>query len=677
MAPITAEDLYEFKWVDHLRIGPGGRLAFQLGWADRDARDNRSRVHTASRSERPIEVTSGKKDRAPEWSPVDGRLLFVSKRGPREQVFLLPEGGGDARQLTNLPDGAGAALWSPNGRRFAFLGTTVGDPEGVVDDPRPPEAEEQARRAPVARIARRLDYKHDGGGYVDGRLKHLYVADVESAGEDTPEATQLTEGPWSVEGFDWSPDGMRWVISANADADGDLSVLHHLYVIEGSGERRQITTGRQASTPAWSPLGNLIAFISTSEADGGRHERVWVVAPEGGEAHCLTADFDQNAGGTAITDMRGGHGTRLVWSPEGDRIYFQAANRAGAELYSVDLDGAVRTEVRSTHRAIVDFDIRDGVIAFVATDPWSPSDLYLVENGVETRLSEFNPWLRERDLAVPEKHLFTAPDGLDIDGWLLKPPGFDPGRKWPLVMEVHGGPHAQYGWAFFHEFQVLAGMGFLVFFANPRGSDGRTEDFKRAVVRDWGGKDYQDLMAALDQLIERTGFVDTARMGIGGGSYGGYMTNWVIGQTDRFRAAVAMRSISNLVSEYGQHDIVPWGRNEMGPEPWPDPDELWRRSPIRYVRNVKTPLLLTHGEMDLRCAISQAEEMFGALRLLGKEAEMVRFPGESHDLSRGGRPDRRLERLVRIAGWFGRHLLTDVERGAAPAAEAAVPAGTD
>ncbi len=677
MAPITAEDLFQFRWVDHVRLGPGGRLAFQLGWADRDARDNLSRIQVASASSMPAEVTSGKRDRAPEWSPVDGRLVFVSKRGARDQVCVLPAEGGDARPITAFPDGASAPSWSPDGKRVAFLGMTVADPDSVVDDPRPPESEEQSRRAPVARVVRRLDYKHDGAGFVDGRLRHLFVTDATAEGDEVPAATQLTDGPWNIEGFDWSPDGSRWVIVANADPDGDLSVLHHLYVVEGPGQVRQIVSGRQANTPAWSPRGDLIAFISTAESDGGRHERVWVVSPEGGEARCLTAGFDQNVGGTVITDMRAGHGTRLVWSPEGDRIYFQAATRGGAEIYSVDLEGVVRTEVQSRYRAVVDFDVRDGMIAFIAVDPWSPGDLYLVRDGSEARLSDFNPWLREREVPVPEKHVFTAPDGLDIDGWLLKPPGFDPGRRWPLVMEIHGGPHAQYGWAFFHEFQVLAGMGFLVFFANPRGSDGRSEAFKRAVVRDWGGKDYLDLMAALDQLIDRTGFVDTERMGVGGGSYGGFMTNWVIGQTDRFRAAVAMRSISNLVSEYGQHDIVPWGRNEMGPEPWPDADELWRRSPIRYVRNITTPLLLTHGEMDLRCAVSQAEEMFGALRLLGKEVEMVRFPGESHDLSRGGRPDRRFERLVRIAGWFGRHLLKDEGRVEAPAPAEAVPAGTD
>src|SRR6266852_1792775 len=241
---------------------------------------------------------------------------------------------------------------------------------------------------------------------------------------------------------------------------------------------------------------------------------------------------------------------------------------------------------------------------------------------------------------------------------MLKPRDFDLGGTDQLVLEIHGGPHGQYGWAFMHEFQILAGMGYLVLYLNPRGSDGYGEHFRRQVVRDWGGKDYVDLMTALDQAIERSGSVDVSRMGVGGGSYGGYMTNWVIGQTSRFSAAVAMRPISNLVSEYAQHDIVLWGALELGPPPYPDLDELWRRSPIRYVQNMQTPLLLSCGEMDLRCAISQSEELFGAMRFLGKTVEMVRYPEESHDLSRNGRPDRRVERLTRIAGWYERFLGT-------------------
>jgi dipeptidyl aminopeptidase/acylaminoacyl peptidase len=369
--------------------------------------------------------------------------------------------------------------------------------------------------------------------------------------------------------------------------------------------------------------------------------------------------------------MRTGLGSRLGWSPDGDRVYFTASAGGVAELLSADLDGRVRTEVAADRRFVYDFDVRAGRIAVCAGDAATPGEVLLAGAGGERRLTDANPWLRERHMAEPERHVFTAKDGLDIEGWLLHPPDFDPGRRHPLVMQIHGGPHSQYGWALFHEFQVLAGMGFLVFYANPRGSDGYGEAFRRECVYDWGGGDYEDLMAALDQLVERTGFVDVERMGVAGGSYGGFMTNWVVGHTRRFAAAVAMRSISNLVSEFAQHDIVLWSEQEMGPLPWPDPDELWRRSPIRYVRDIHTPLLLLHGEMDLRCAFSQAEELFGALRLLGREVELVRFPGESHELSRSGRPDRRVERLRRITSWFGRHLL---DRAPLHAAEAVVAA---
>jgi dipeptidyl aminopeptidase/acylaminoacyl peptidase len=363
-----------------------------------------------------------------------------------------------------------------------------------------------------------------------------------------------------------------------------------------------------------------------------------------------------------LTDMRVGHATRLRWSAAGDRLYFQASGPGVAELWSVDLAGSARLEVACHERVLYDFDVAGGVTAACIADTSSPGEVVLVGDGGERRLTDSNPWLRERYVAAARRHRFTARDGWELEGWLLEPPAFDPARKHPLVMQIHGGPHSQFGWTFFHEFQVLAGMGFCVFYLNPRGSDGYGEEFKRAVVRDWAGGDYEDLMTALDQLIER-GFVDESRMGVGGGSYGGYMTNWIVGHTDRFAAAVAMRSLSNLVSEYAQHDIVLWGQLELGPAPWRDLDELWRRSPIRYVDSIRTPLLLTHGEMDLRCAISQAEELFGALRLLGREVELVRFPGESHDLSRSGRPDRRLERLRRVTGWFARWLLS----GAAPA----------
>ena len=662
--PIRPEDIYRFRWIDHVRLSRDGeRVAYQLGWADAESRHNRSRVVVRRLLDpEPVEATAGtRRDHSPEWSPDGRRLAFVSKRGAADQIFVLDPSGGEAVQVSALAEGAGNPVWSPDGSHLAFIGMVLSDPDAVVDDPRPPESSEAIRRTPVARVASTLDYKHDGQGYVDGRHHHAFV--VAATGG---EATQLTNGVWDVNGFDWAPDGTRLVVVGNADPGADLKLETHIYSVDFTGSLEKVATGYDIGSPAWSPRGDLIAYIAQDRAEGGLLERLWVVPATGGEPRCLTANLDQAVGDSMVTDMHSGHGVRICWSSDGSRIYFPASGPGVTGLYSVDLDGNVRAEVGGQRR-IFDFDLAGNVIAFCASDTNDPGELHVVMQGAEARLTDLNPWLRERYIAAAEEMSFTAPDGWVLQGWLLKPANFDATRLYPLVMEVHGGPHAQYGWAFFHELQILAGMGYLVFYINPRGSDGYGEVFRKAVVRDWGGKDYLDLMTALDQLIERTGFVDTSRMGIGGGSYGGFMTNWAIGQTDRFAAAVAMRSISNLVSEYSQHDIVLWGGLELGPMPWPDPDELWKRSPIRYVKNVKTPLLLTCGEMDLRCAISQSEEMFGALRLQGKVVELVRFPEESHDLSRSGRPDRREERLRRIAAWYERFLgTTTADKSAAP-----------
>ncbi|MDQ2923495.1 MAG: S9 family peptidase, partial [Candidatus Dormibacteraeota bacterium] len=654
--PIGAEDLYRFRWIDHVRLSHDGeRVAYQLSWADAESRQYRSRVVLRRLLEpESIEPTGGpRRDHSPEWSPDGRRLAFISRVGAADQLFVVDvAGGGETRQLTSILEGAAGPSWSPDGSWIAFIGTVLSDPDAVVDDPRPPESKEQVRRVPVARVARRLDYKHDGQGFVDGRYHHLFV--VPAAGGNV---TQLTQGAWDVTGFDWSPDSARLVVSGNAEPGADLQRELNLYLVDLAGNRQRFGGGLQLSTPAWSPKGDLIAFIAPNGLDAGLLNRLWVVPLTGEAPRCLTATFDEGVDDTVINDMRAGHGVRLCWSAEGDRIYFPASGPGVTGVYSSDLDGNVRQEAGGQRR-IFDFDVAAGVVAFAASDPNSPGELHMLTQGAEARLTDLNPWLRDRYIAQPERHQFTAPDGWILEGWVLKPNHLDASKVHPMVMEVHGGPHAQYGWTFFHELQILAGMGYVVLYVNPRGSDGYGERFRREVVRDWGGKDFLDLMSALDQIIERTSYIDTSRMGIGGGSYGGYMTNWVIGQTARFSAAVSMRSISNLVSEYAQHDIVLWGGLELGAPPYPDPDELWKRSPIRYVRNIRTPLLLTCGEMDVRCAISQSEELFGAMRLLGKTVEMVRFPEESHDLSRSGRPDRRVERLRRIAGWYERFLGT-------------------
>jgi dipeptidyl aminopeptidase/acylaminoacyl peptidase len=654
--PLTPEDLYRFRWIDHARLTPDGeRVAYQVSWADANGRQTRSRIVVRRLLDpEPVEPTGGvQRDRLPEWSPDGRKIAFLTKMGTVDQLFVVDTTTRDpAVQLSSVPDGVGLHSWSPDGRWIAFLGAVLGDSEAVVDDPRPPESKDQVRRAPVARVVRRLDYKHDGRGYVDGRYHHLFVVPAEGG-----EAKQLTSGAWDVSEYDWSPDSKRLIVSGNAEPGADLQRELNLYMVDLDAQLVRLGGGFYLSAPIWSPKGDQIAFIAPNGLDVGLIERLWVVPLGGGGPRCLTAHVDLAVNDSVINDMRAGHATRVLWSAEGDRIYFPAAGPGQTAIHSVDMEGNVREEA-SGRRRIYDFDLASGVLVFCASDPANPGDLYMLTQGAEARVTDLNPWLNDRYVAEPEQHYFTAPDGWRLEGWVLKPQDHDPERLYPTVMEIHGGPHAQYGWSFFHELQVLAGMGYVVFYMNPRGSDGYGETFRRSVVRDWAGKDYIDLMSSLDQLIERTGYIDTNRLGVGGGSYGGYMTNWIVGQTDRFSAAVAMRSISNLVSEYAQHDIVLWGVLQLGPPPWPDLDEMWRRSPIRYVQNVRTPLLLTAGEMDLRCAMSQSEEMFGALRLLGKTVELVRFPEESHDLSRNGRPDRRVERLKRIMAWYERFLGT-------------------
>ena len=651
----TADDIYRFRWIDNVRLDPsGGRVAYVVRRADREAVDYRSQVYIRGlgADDAVVQATAGPRDASPDWAPDGRRLAYLGWKGSAAQLFVLDPDVGDARQLSSVQFGVSALRWSPDGGRIAFLASVVGHPEGVVADPRPPESgPDAAPRTPIARVAQGLDYKFDGRGYRDGRRNHLFVV-----GAGGGEPVQLTSGRWDVGDFDWSPDGSRLVLTGNAEPDGDLMETNFLYAVPAAGgPLRQLAGGLEFGVARWSPNGDLIAFTGT-DALAGSYTRLWLVSAEGGEPRCLTGEHDVCIGDHCISDMRGGHGFEVDWSRDGSRILFPVALPGRTEVWSCAAAGSdLRPEV-SGNRQVFDWSLAGDQIAFVASDPTTPGDLWLRSGGAERRLTRLNPFFDERRLALPERMEFTAADGWKLEGWLLKPEGFDPARKWPLVMEIHGGPHGEYSWAFFHEFQVLAGQGYLVFYVNPRGSCGYGEAFQRACVMDWGGKDYADLMTALDQLIERTGYVDSERLGVGGGSFGGFMTNWIVGHTDRFRAAVSMRSIADFVSDYRACDIALWNDQEMGPLDWADPRSLWDRSPIRYVESIHTPLLLTHGEMDLRCPIHQAEELFGALRVLRREVELVRFPEETHDLSRSGRPDRRVERLNRIAGWFERHI---------------------
>ena len=596
--PIAAEDLAAIAMVDRPRLSPDGEtVAFTLTTIDLEARAYRSAIWTVPYGGGAArQLTSGTtRDRTATWSP-DGRwLAFLSDRvdDDRGQVFVLPTAGGEARQVTRKLCGIESMAWSPDSSQLVFVARVRAEGEpSIVNSPDPPPFRE----------IRRIKHRFDGRGLLDGR-SHLFV--VELAGG---EPRQITDGDWD---------------------DGG---------------------------PAWSPDGQTIACLGwTVEAPAGANVRIWTVPAAGGDPICVTADLDITVGSDVLSDLRAGQlSLAPVWTGDGSRLRVLISERGNVHLAEIDMDGSsVRTLVGGD-RVLLDVDGDGDRIVFTASAPTDPGDVFAVDGPNERRLTNVNEaLLASLALATPEPLEIVGAGGQPVQGWLL--PGRGRGKR-PLILEIHGGPHALYGNAFFHELQVLAAQGYHMLYTNPRGSKGYGERFCSEIAGAWGNLDYQDLMAATDLAVQRAD-VDVDRLGVAGGSYGGYMTNWIVGHTDRFKAAITMRCLSNFVSFYGTSDIGPWfGEREWLGSPRDQIERYWQLSPLAHVEKVTTPIPILHAERDLRCPQEQAEQWFVSLRRLGKTAEFVLFPEESHDMSRSGRPDRRLERLGRIVAWFDRWL---------------------
>lgn len=659
---ITAEVLYQFQIVFDCQISPDGRyVAFGVQRVDKKTEKKYANLWLAPTGGAPRQFTYGDQvDWQPRWSPDSRQLAFISNRGDEKQpqIYLIPIDGGEARPLTDLKGEFGDIIWAPDGRRLA-CSFRKKDQE-VLDR----EADEGKKKLGVVeRHITRLFYKADGYGFLPKERWHLWLIDAQNG-----KARQLTGGErYDEHSPAWSPDGQRLVFLSNRAEDPDLAWdQSDLFLIPAAGgEMQKIETPPGPKEfPRFSPDGRWIAYThSGGHADLWRNTHLHVVPADGqGQARNLTGAFDIHLGQDTLGDINSLATMAPVWSPDSQKLYFQTPHWGDTLLKAVSLEGGEPETIIGERGVVGDFSLdRSGAkLAELHGSMASTAQIWLrdLATGRVRQLTHFNEKsLQALDMGEVEEVRFKGGAGNELQGWIIKPPGFQPEQKYPSILEIHGGPMLQYGYCLMHEFFYLAAQGYVVYFCNPRGGRGYGQDHTRAIANNWGGPDYADVMAWAD-LVQQKPYIDPERMGVTGGSYGGFMTNWIIGHTDRFKAAVTQRCVSNMISMTGSSDLIHIFDSLFGAPstPWQDTENYWRQSPLSYIGNAKTPTLVIHSEHDMRTDVEQGEQVFAALKRRGVETEFVRFPEESHGLTRGGRTDRRIASLNHILRWFENHL---------------------
>lgn len=660
---ITAEDLYRFQLVTDVRLAPHGEeVVYALHRVDAKTEEkyaNLWMVNTRTAKSRPF-TQGDQKDLAPRWSPDGTQIAFLSNRGNKEkapQLYLIPAQGGEARQLCDIPGEIGEFAWSPNGKQLVCQVRKY-DEEQIARE----KDETKKKLGVVARHVDRLFYKLDGSGYLPKERWHIWTVDVLSG-----KARQLTDhAVYDEINPAWSPDG-KWIVfvsNRSPDPDANVDAIDIFVIPAQGGEMRKIKTPiGEKGMPSVSPDGKWIAYYAM-EGEGlwYKNQGLWVVPFDGSApARNLTEKYDLHVSPGTINDMGQPELMPPTWSADSQRLYFPVTFHGSALLMSIDLQGNNLETVIGEGGVVgsFNFDQSQKHMAYFYGKIDDPVQIYLLDMATKKSrcLTQINrALLRTLDLGEIETKWIKGKDGNDIQGWILKPPGFNPTKKYPSILEIHGGPLTQYGYFFMHEFYFLAAHGYVVHFCNPRGGRGYGEEHAKAIWGAWGTVDYDDLMSWTD-AIAALPYIDRERMGVTGGSYGGYMTVWIIGHTRRFKAAVTQRCVSNFISMWGSSDYN-WTFQQAleAGAPFEDFEKYWERSPIKYIGNARTPTLVIHNENDLRCPIEQGEQVFVALKRLGVETEMVRFPNEFHGLSRTGRTDRRIVRLKHILRWFDRYL---------------------
>ncbi|MFZ2960059.1 MAG: S9 family peptidase [Candidatus Ozemobacteraceae bacterium] len=677
--PITPEDLLEYQLVGEPRISPdGSQVLFTKRHADEKKRmisnlwiirieePRKSETELPQGSVEPRQITFCGKARQGRFSPDGRRIAFVSGRDkPFQQVFLLDlENGGEARPLSKFPEGEiGRIAFSPDGRTLAL---TFREQDHEWTE-KAKKAREESGASEPPRVVEDFFYRLDGDGVFNRQRFHLYLIDIVTGTTDRIFDT----APLGIDGFTWSPDSTTLAFTANLDSEPLLHPwMDRLYRLDVRKKELTLLPNQEDGTrtsAVWSPDGRYIAFAGRMGFEVGweaknMHLFAYDLAKK--STIDLSGSTDVCVESVTVADVNDvSFIPNPIWTIDSKQVITAIGKFGESHLVAFGLQGS-EPEFLTEGRRIVKVGSfsDDGKHAAIALGSAIRIDeIYLAERQGKRfslrQLTHFNDALFDRLLVVePEPHWIEAEDGHRVQVWSMLPNNAASGKTVPAVLEIHGGPHAQYGYGFFHEFQILTAAGYAVFFGNPRGSKGYGEDHCAVISGDWGNRDWADVQA-ITAFMRRQPFVNGKRLGVTGGSYGGYMTNWVIGHTTEFAAAITDRCVSNMISMFGNSDLPVLPDTYWTGCAWDRPESLWNQSPLKYFGNVRTPTLIIHSEGDLRCNVEQADQVFTALKILGVPTKLVRYPlSTSHGMSRGGPPDLKLHRLRQILDWLKTYL---------------------
>ena len=668
---ITQKDILDFHWVIGPQMSPEGSkivYTYVTTTPKNDGYQTSLWIVAVNGSSPARQLTAGPRDTSAQWSPDGKTIAFVRSeptvegRRPSGQIYLLSLEGGEARPLTDLPRGAAGPVWSPDGKSMAFSSSTTAK-----------DLEKKTPEEPASdvRVILKAAYRANGGGYTQSeRASHIWVVEVPVVPGVAQKARQITSGPFSEVDAIWAKDSAKIYYTSNREPEPYYKAQDSdVYAVAAAGGEpvKVASIDGPIRGLSISPDGKRLAFVGTLTGTPIRsysQPDLWVMPLDSASSpRNLTVDYDFDIGGGVGGDQHapagGQAGGKPFWTADGSAIVVGSSEEGKTNLVRVDASsGRVTAYTKGNHDLLTYTVSADASkVAAVISTPTNIGDVFCFDGSFH-QLTKINDTLFSGlKMSEPEMIWTTSFDGKKIQSWVQRPPDYDAAKKYPLILNIHGGPHAAYGYTFDHEFQWMAAKGYIVLYPNPRGSTSYGQDFANIIQYHYPGDDYKDLMAAVDDVIAR-GWVDPKKMGVTGGSGGGVLTNWVIGHTDRFAAAVSQRSIANWSDFWYTADFTLFQATWFKAAPWEDEADFKARSPITYIDKIKTPTMLIEGEVDFRTPpAAGGEQMFRALKYKHVPTAMVQFPGESHELSRSGKPNHRIERLEHIVAWFDKYVM--------------------